>query len=109
MRQSILIFFIIFYFLKLQANDSLKGGAGIKQNGQVKTFYSAQIHILPESELLQNIPQLESLIEQIITSDFITYDLIISYVQNLRPSKSRQYFRVDPQFFNETIQQRIKE
>ena len=56
MRQSILIFFIIFYFLKLQANDSLKGGAGIKQNGQVKTFYSAQIHILPESELLQNIP-----------------------------------------------------
>lgn len=82
------------------------GGAGISINGEVATFYSAQLRVNPTP--LRDVPSLNTL-TNLVRKFNIPKNVKMELAENIKPSFDRKYYAVAPETINQTTLQLIKE
>lgn len=105
---QVLIFIAGLYFSvsQLQAGTEIQnGGGGISINGEVATFYSAELKILPEP-----LPPNEDFIklEELLGKLSIPNRVKVELFQNIQPSYTRRYYSVDQNYVNSALLEKIK-
>jgi hypothetical protein len=92
---------------------SLRGGAGVVENGRLLSFYEAGIYVEPSSESSPDgsvsLPEVQDLFNIIAKAPFLSDQTRGTYLNTIQPSDRRKYFRAIPRDLTADVYRRIIE
>lgn len=110
MKRMLRLILICIYYCVLQSafagTEINNGGAGISINGEVATFYSAEMKVNPTP--LTDVPSIDTLLT-LIKKLNLPKNVQMELSESIRPSFDRTYYAVSPETINQATLKKIKE
>ncbi len=111
MKKTILTIALIFvssYAVAQQSGGSgSHGGVGPKVNGRVMTFHSANFFVAPQPLPASEIPGMIQFQKALSDCAFLDSNTLKTILSALNPAKTRLYYRVLPEMFNEEVYKKL--